>query len=547
MGIKSAGQLFSRALIAHGFSVHDYNEYPSLVRGGHNTYQVSFSSQKIFSPHYSVDYFFSLAGGHWQEHLKEFSGDTLVFGDENFNRPPSPAKFISLPIKQIIDSVGNSLVVNTVCLGVIAFLLELDTDIFTDLLSSQYGKLAEVNLNAFHRAYDYAKNNYSPHIRHLSGKKLRSPQILVDGNEAFGWGFLKGGGDFYAAYPMTPATGALHFLAEKQKDHSIIVLHPEDELAVANIGAGAAVAGRRVAVGTSGGGFVLMDETISFCGIAEIGMVYYLVSRPGPATGLPTWTSQGDLLHAVHAGHGEFPKVVLAPGNQEESFAFGQLAINLAVRLQTPVVVVSDKFLAESSASLPNLSRHKTVVNQGKREISPKPGYRRYRLDVPDGISPYTIPGQSDGEFLSNSYEHDEFGFATEDSVVAASMNEKRFKKNATARRLVPQDLLFGPKGASKLIVSWGSPSGPILEMLNRRPLPEYNFLQVRTLWPVSARLPKIIGRYRQIIVVENNQTGQLSALLKSQFSFAPHRQINKFDGRPYYPEELYHLITGQK
>jgi 2-oxoglutarate ferredoxin oxidoreductase subunit alpha len=547
MGIKSAGQLLSKVLILHNFNLRDYSEYPSLVRGGHNTYQVSFSSDLIYSPHYQVDFFFSLLGGHWQEHQAEFSSNTLVFGDEDFTASPKNAQYVNLPIKQIVDQVGSQLVANTICLGIVAYLLDLKTALFKEALKQQYGKNADINILAFEKAYDYAQNNYSNYRspRIVPSKKSLSP-LLADGNESFGWGFIKAGGDFYAAYPMTPATGTLHFLAEKQKDYPLTVLHHEDEIAVANIAAGAAIAGKRTAVGTSGGGFALMDETVSFCGIAEIGMVYYLVSRPGPATGLPTWTSQSDLLHAVFSGHGEFPKVVLAPGSQEESFEFGQQALNLAVHLQTPVIVVSDKFLGESSASLIDFAKQKPQIDSGKHEDSPLPGFQRYRTDIDDGISPLTYPGQKDGEFLSNSYEHDAFGYATENSAIAQSMAQKRQKKLQTAQKLAPKDLVYGPKNAKKLIICWGSPTAALREMIAAYQLPDYQLLQVRTLWPLSSHLESIIKKYRQVILVENNQTAQLGRLLKSQFNFTPNRQILKYDGRPFFPEELYQLITAK-
>lgn len=539
LGIKSGGQLLSKILIASGFNIKDYNEYPSLVRGGHNTYQVSFSDQTIFAPHFHVDLFFSLLGGHWQAHQSEFSKDTLVFGDEQYSPDDQNATFLNLPLKDLSQQSGNSQTTNTICLGVITYLYGLNPKIAKDLIAGQYAKFVDVNLKAFDLGFHFAENNFSRFKQNFSlpAAKNKNP-ILCDGNESLGWGFLQSGGNFYAAYPMTPATGVLHFLAEKQKEFKITVLHPEDEIAVANLAAGAAFAGARAAVGTSGGGFVLMDETISFCGVAEIGMVFYLVSRPGPATGLPTWTGQGDLLHAIYAGHGEFPKVVLAPGSQAEAFELAVEAQNLAAVLQTPVIVLSDKYLGESSGNVSDFSKIKVEINHGEIITNPPAGYRRYSLKTQNGISPFTFPGTFGGEFLSNSYEHDESGFATEDGELAKKMTAKRMQKQVTAQKLTPKNLLFGPKTAKKLIISWGSTTAPVLEAL--KDLPDYVFLQIRTLWPSDPGLPKIIKKFKNITVIENNQTGQLTTLLKSQFDFHPDRQILKFDGRPFYPEELF-------
>jgi len=538
LGIKSGGQLLAKILVAHGLNIRDYNEYPSLVRGGHNTYQVSFSSGKIFSVYHTVDLFFSLLGGHWQPHLSEFTKDTLVFGDEAYSSADQGAHFLNLPLKDLYTQIGNPLVANTICLGVTAFLYGLNVDLCQKLISSQYGKYAEINNRAFDLGYRYSVDNFSQFKTNyrLPVTDYRLP-ILSDGNESLGWGFIQSGGSFYAAYPMTPATGILHFLAEKQTEFKITVLHPEDEIAVANLAAGAAFAGARSAVGSSGGGFVLMDETISFCGVAEIGMVFYLVSRPGPATGLPTWTGQGDLLHAIYAGHGEFPKVVLAPGSQEEAFELAAAGQNLAAVLQTPVIILSDKFLGESAANTPDFSKIKVKIETGKIVDNPPKNFLRYSLTPQNGISPLTIPGIPGGEFLSNSYEHDQAGFATEDGNIAASMAKKRMAKLSTALKLTPKNLLYGSKTAKKLIISWGSTTAPILEALNN--LSDYAFLQIRTLWPLDPKIEKLIAKYQKIIVIENNQTGQLTTLLKSQFDFHPDRQILKFDGRPFYPEEL--------
>lgn len=537
-GIKSGGQLLAKILVAHGFNIKDYNEYPSLVRGGHNTFQVSFCSGEIYAPHFSVDIFFSVLGGHWQAHTDEFSDNSLIFGDEVFENIVSPGHYINLPLKELSAQIGNNLVGNTICLGVAANLLGLNPDIAKKNIGDQYGKYAGINHQAFDIGFNYAKDNYSQFKSNyrLQVTDYRLP-ILCDGNESLGWGFLQAGGNFYAAYPMTPATGILHFLAEKQKDHKITVLHPEDEIAVANMGAGAAFAGARAAVGSSGGGFVLMDETISFCGIAEIGMVYYLVSRPGPATGLPTWTAQGDLLHAVHAGHGEFPKVVLAPGSHQECFEFSALAVNLAAQLQTPIIVLSDKYLGESSGNVADFSKSKVKLEEGSIAKNPGEKFLRYSLQTKTGISPLSLPGTINGEFLCNSYEHDEGGFSTEHPELSKHMMEKRMAKLKTALNFVPKPLLHGNPKAKKLIVSWGSTTAPILEALKN--LPNYAFLQVRTLWPINPKIKNIIKKYKNITVIENNQTGQLTTLLKSQFNFNPTRQILKFNGRPFYPEEI--------
>jgi len=523
MGIKSGGLLLSQVLLTHGFNVLDYSEYPSLVRGGHNTYQFSFFSQKIYSVYQTIDLFFSLAPGHHQQHQSEFHSKTLVFTPKN------------LPLDQLSPKVSN-----IICLGITAFLLNLDQKICRQLIKTQYPRFSASNLKAFNLGLSYAAS-------HLSDKKIKldtptavKNQKLYDGSQAFSWGFIRGGGNFYAAYPMTPSSGVLHTLASLQKDHHLKVVHPEDEIAAASLAAGAAFAGARSAVGTSGGGFALMNETVSFCAAAEIGVVYYLVSRPGPATGMPTWTSQADLLYAVRAGHGDFPKVVLAASDQQDSYDMAVSALNLAAQLQTPIIVLSDKFIAESSVGLKDLSTMKAKIKSGKLLSKTPAGFKRYNWSAKDGISPRTIPGVIGGEFIANSYEHDQFGFSTEDKNIAVRMRQKRAKKSTTALKFCPQPIFLGSPTAKKLIISWGSTKGPILQALSQiKDKKSFALLHLRTLWPINPNLKLLIKPFQKIIVVENNQSGQLSQLLKSQFDFNPDHQILKFDGRPFFPEEL--------
>ncbi|MCL4384347.1 2-oxoacid:acceptor oxidoreductase subunit alpha [Patescibacteria group bacterium] len=544
LGIKSGGQLLSQILIAHGFSVHDYNEYPSLVRGGHNTYQVTFTTGELFAPHHTVDLFFSITPGHWQQHLKEFTPNTLIAADEKVAAAPTTGHLESVPLKDMSIEVGTVIVTNTICVGLAAFLFHLDPEICHAQITQQFGKNAEMNIKAFDAGWVYAQKHLSAYLQSVNPPKGVANRKLVDGNEAYGWGFIQGGGNFYSAYPMTPATGALHFLAAKQQEYKLHVVHAEDEIGVASIASGAAFAGARAAVGTSGGGFALMNETISYCGVTEIGMVFYLVSRPGPATGLPTYTSQGDLLYAINSGHGEFPKIVLAPSSQLESFEFSALSLDLAAAYQLPVLVVSDKFLAESAVSLEDLSQKKVtplsveVVKEGDGH------FKRYAL-TPTGVSPVALPGTKGAEFIANSYEHDEYGYSAEDSETTVAQLEKRHRKLDSAKPNLPKAVLHGSPKATKLIVCWGSVAGPVLEALRLLPAGHpYAALVVRTVWPIDPEIEALTKNYPEIITVENNQTAQLTTVLRSQINFHPTRVITKFDGRPFYPEELIKEFT---
>ncbi len=535
LGIKTSGLLLSNTLLDQGYFVHDYTEYPSLIRGGHNTYQLSFSTLEVKAPYFQIDLLFSLSEGHFKPHLPEMKKKGLIFSDEQ------NSKVKNLPLEKLALEAGSPVFKNTVCLGTAVFLLNLDVAKTNQTIKNFFSKKVKKNLKAFKLGYDYAAKNYSSLKLKIDKPKKIQKLIFNDGNQAFGWGFLKGKGDFYAAYPMTPSTGTLHFLAAKAKEYKINVRHAEDEIGVANMAAGAAFAGARSAVGTSGGGFALMTECISFCGIAEIGMVFYLVQRVGPATGMPTWTAQGDLLFYIFSGHGEFPKIVLAPGDQQESFEFSWKALNLAENLQTPVIVVSDKFLGESSKTTPDFAKIKVKIDRGKLITNKAPtDFKRYNWQPLCGRSHRPIPGVLDGEFLANSYEHDEYGYSTEEPRAAVKMMEKRMRKLKTALRITPKPQLYGPKNYQRLIISWGSTKGPILEAMKLLNDKKLAFLQIRTLLPLHSEIKKLISQAKKTIIIENNQTSQLTTLLKTQFNFNPSRKILKFNGRPFFPEELY-------
>ncbi|MBU1117699.1 2-oxoacid:acceptor oxidoreductase family protein [Patescibacteria group bacterium] len=506
-GIKSAGLLLAQILNESGYCLKDYSEYPSLVRGGHNTYQVSFSKDEVFCAHKMIDIFVSLVPGHWQEHKDEFTKDTLVFSDSDGK--------IDIPLKDMCQQMGASIYGNTISLGLISYLLDLDEAKAKKIIVKHFGE-ESVNINAYESGRAWAEKN----CKKLPVEKgeNKDKKIIVDGNEATGWGFYKAGLEMFVAYPMTPATGVLHFLAKNQDKFKMKVVHPEDEIAVASIASGASMAGVRSAVATSGGGFALMTETISFDAMAELGVVYFLSQRPGPATGMPTWTSQGDMLFAVHSGHGEFPKVVLAPGDQEEAFEMAKVGLNLANEFDIPVIILSDKNLSESSANVKDFEKEeKEIVESNK-----------------------AVPGKKMTMKLYNSYEHDEEGFSVEDAIEAKKQIERRLKKGERILKKMPKVNLFGSDKAKKIIVSWGSSKGAILEALKEMKNKEdYAFLQIRGLWPIDPRIGQIISAFKERILVENNATAQLEQLLKSQMNISFDKKILKFDGRPFFPEEL--------
>lgn len=482
MGIKSAGLLLAKIVTECGYYFADYSEYPSLVRGGHNTYQITYSTSEVFMVDKAADVLVSLVKGH------EGDGKNLLE--------------IPLP---------SNIYANTMAIGAIVFKLGLDKNIALSVIKDRFGD-DENNLNAFEDGYNWAKNNTKIiEVDEANGNENRS--MIVDGAEASAWGLVKGGLNFFAAYPMTPVSGVLHFLAKNQTELNVKVVHPEDEIAVASLATGASIGGARSAVATSGGGFALMTETVSLNGAIDVGVVYIMGQRPGPATGMPTWTAQGDLLFTVFSGHGEFAKIVLAPGTVEESYELSCDAINLANKYDVPVIVLTDKMLCEGATNTIDLSKEKVEIVKSNK----------------------IIPGE--GMYLYNSYEHDEEGYSVEDSEPAKMGMEKRLKKIEEIKKDTPKVLLLGSNKAKKLIVSWGSTKGTILEALKGRS--DYAYLQVKTLWPIDKEIGKIINGFETKILIENNATGQLGQLLKSQMNITFDKTILKYNGRPFFPDEL--------
>jgi len=481
MGIKSAGLLLAKIVTDQGYYFADYSEYPSLVRGGHNSYQITFSNEEVFMVDKTADVLVSLVKGHEED-------------GKNLWEIPLPSNIFA----------------NTMAIGALVYRLGLDKEKALLIIKDRFGE-DQSNLNAFNEGYIFASKEAN--VLSIKSTGNDNKTMIVDGSEAVAWGMIKGGLNFFAAYPMTPVSGVLHFLAKNQDELGVKVYHPEDEIAVASMATGASIAGARSAVATSGGGFALMTETVSLNGAMDVGVVYVMGQRPGPATGMPTWTGQGELLFCVNAGHGEFAKIVLAPGTVEESFEMGRVAINLANKYDVPVIVLTDKMLCEGATNTRELSEEKVVIEKSKK----------------------IIPGQ--GTYLYNSYEHDEEGFSVEESEPAKRGMEKRLAKLELIKKDSPKVLLLGSPEAKKLIVSWGSTKGAILEAL--RGNDEYAYLQVKTVWPIDKEIGKIINGFETKILVENNATGQLGQLLKSQFSVTFDKTILKYDGRPFFPSEL--------
>jgi 2-oxoglutarate ferredoxin oxidoreductase subunit alpha len=364
----------------------------------------------------------------------------------------------------------------------------------------------------------------------------RRNEILASGTDAIALGALAGGCNFIAAYPMTPSTGVFAFLAQHAERFGIIAEQAEDEIAAMNMSLGAWYAGARAMVSTSGGGFALMVEGLSLAGMTECPAVIFLGQRPGPATGLPTRTEQGDLLFVLFAGHGEFPRIVLAPGTLPEAFELTAKAFDLADRFQVPVIVMADQFLVDLQHNLSPFDTSGAGVTH--HFIETGKDYRRYAL-TEDGLSPRGIPGLGAGLVGLDSDEHDEEGHITEDLELRRRMVDKRLRKGDLLAAATLPPRLYGGEVFETLLVSWGSTCGPVREAMERVGNSTVSYLHVSQVHPLHESVSGLMGKARKTVVIENNATGQFASLLRMHLGVEVDAAILQYDGLPFAVEEL--------
>jgi len=555
-GINRSGFLFAKICLRGGLNVFGANDYQSLIRGGHNFYTVRADDEEVYSQADTVDLIIALNKETILFHKTElvtggaiiYDADKITITNQELGR--DDIKLIHVPLRKIVKELqGPQIMENTVALGAAIALLDYDLEIMNKVLKDTFKpKTAELNINATKQGYTYAKQNYSDSFDYKlkTVKTTTKQKIFVTGNEAIGLAAINAGCKLYAAYPMTPATSILHFLASVDRQYNMIVIQTETEIAAINMVAGASYAGVRTMTATSGGGFCLMTEGLGMIGMTETSPVIVLVQRPGPSTGLPTYTAQGDLRFAIHASQGEFPRVVIAPGDVEECFYNTLEAFNLAEKFQIPAIIISDKYLAESNGTTQIYDQNRIGIDRGQLITDQYAGeeYKRHKF-TENGISPRVLPGTKGAIVRTNADEHNELGYTTEDPMLSTKMTDKRFKKlDALTKELERYETvkLHGPKTADATIIGWGSTKGPIREamkLLSKEGF-KVNYLQIvyLTPFPVS-KVQAILRSAKKTIVVENNRTSQLSSIIREHLLKTVDHKILKYDGRPFNPEAL--------
>ena len=563
-GVMTTGRLMVKCFTRGGYHAIGYPEYPSLIRGGHNTVQVVASDEPVHSPLTHIDIVIALnkdAIFYQMESMK--SGGVIIYDqmiDTSKLKIRTDVKMYPLPLSKLTQEVGATEQMKNTCalgaaLGLIDYPVDILNGIIRDELARKGPEVINKNINTVKAGYDFVKaNKYecSIKIKPLSDHR----RVIITGNEAITLGAIKAGCKFYAAYPMTPASTILHYMIENEKKFNLVVKQVEDEIAAMNYAVGASFAGARSMVGTSGGGFALMVEALGMAAISETPIVVALAQRIGPSTGMPTWTEQGDLRFALHASQGDFPRVILAPGDVNECFELSAKAHNLAEEYQLPVIIMSDKFLSESVFSTEKFDQNKVKIKRGKiakelPALSPMGRWTRYEI-TKDGVSPRVFPGTKNGNHVATSYEHDERGFSSESFHMRVAQVDKRARKLQSLMHEIPLPNVYGEKveKADVVLVCWGSVKLTLLDalpLLAKKGI-KASVVHFNHIYPLDqSALSKLFAKAEVKIMFENNSTAQFAGVLKEYAGVEMDVNFIKYDGRPFYPEQVVEQLEKLK
>lgn len=534
-GIDTTVSMLEKLLKKSGYYVYIVRDFMSRVRGGHNFTLLRFGNEVITSHSYVLDGIIALNDETVELHKDQLRDNGFILCDSKINTEDPRA--IKLDMDKSAMELGNIRASGTIAAGAI---LKLFGEPFTFanevIKASVKPAYLDVNLKAIELGY----NSVSPRFEHLDGDF--KDWMLITGSQAVGLGAIAAGLKFYSAYPMSPSTAVMEYLAEKSTEGGFVVEQAEDEIAGINMALGASYAGARAMTGTSGGGFCLKVEALGFSGIAEIPLVAIDVQRPGPATGLPTRTEQSDLKFVISASQGEFPRMVIALRNQEDSFYQTVRAFHMAEKYQIPVILLSDQYIGDNTATVKPFDTSNIEVASPLWDMEVEGEYKRY-LITEDGISPRLVPGKSKNFVAADSDEHDEFGKITEDATVRINQMDKRMRKLVKLKEELLEPEFFGDENCDTLLVGWGSTYGPIKEAVKL--LTKNNGLKVGALlfgdvYPLPTKeLTKYSKIAKTLINVEQNATGQLADLIREQTGICFNSSILKYDGRQITGEEI--------
>jgi 2-oxoglutarate ferredoxin oxidoreductase subunit alpha len=454
---------------------------------------------------------------------------------------------LGIPLEKLAEEkASNKLMANSVAVGsgiaVAGYEFELLELVLRQHFAHLGKELVEANLRAARAGYEFAKQQKPELVRQRIKSGNLSPVMLLNGNEAIALGAMAAGCKFTAAYPMTPASTISEYIADKGRKFNIVMVQPEDEISAINMAVGAGFTGVRAMTATSGDGFALMTEGLGLAGMTETPVVIVVAQRPGPAVGLPTRTEQGELSFAIYGGPGEFPRAVLAPCNVEDAFSTTIRAFNLAEKYQMPVIVLTDHHLASSYQTVPKFDLSKVNIDRGQliseTEANKMTEYKRHQY-TENGISPRLIPMRGKALVVTDSDEHDEAGHMIEDAQTRSRMMLKRLHKMEGVRKEMAEPKYQEKPNSKATLIGWGSTYGAIKEaaLLLESEGVAVNLLQLVDIWPFPAEVvTSALHKTKKNIVIENNATGQLARLIRSETRAELSAGILKFDGRPFSP-----------
>lgn len=561
-GVESSGAGFTKALSRCGLYVFGMQDYMSRIRGGLNFFQIRVKDQEILGHTNLINLLMPLTQGALDTYKNEVTKGGGILFDEALKVNESELKSKGIktfpcPLNKLAMEIGGSKIMsNTAAIGAAAGLTELGIDGISSVINDNFGKkgqaLVETNLKVSKAAYDYCLSHYAGDFEYKLHPIPASKRMVINGNQALCMGALVAGCKFISAYPMTPASTIIEWMSARAVKYGLVTKQTEDELAAILMAIGASHAGVRAMTATSGGGFCLMVEALGLAGCTETPLVAVEAQRPGPSTGLPTRTEQGDLLFIINASHGEFPRIVLAPGTIEDCFETGFRAFNLAERFQCPVIIITDQYLASSfrcialdsfDASHLKIDRGLLLTDEELDRLTEP--YLRHRF-TESGISQRAVPGHPNAVFQTTSDEHSENGQIIEDSSSRIKMMQKRMNKLKLAGRELKPPKLYGHKEAELTFIGWGSTYGAIKEAIDylNKSGKKTNFVYLTDVWPFpSDELTSILQQANYTVCVENNYGGQMAKLIKAQTGKDVDQKVLKYDGRPFSFEEIVEKI----
>lgn len=546
-GVHAITLPLAKALMRQGCWVLASQSYQSRIRGGHLFNQVRLSDRRLWSPREGVDILVALNQETVNLHREELSTQGFIIYDASVVKEvPESVSSLGLSPERLLPGAKEKaeIAVNAGACGVVLGLLKVPLDPMLALLKETFGakgqEVVDWNIQAASKGYELAKEQkHGFSLAEISPPEDR--RLLINGHDAMALGALAGGLQFISGYPMTPWTSLFNAIAERSGRYNVVVEQAEDEIAAINLAIGAAYAGARSLTGTSGGGFCLMTEALGLASITETPLVIVVAMRPGPSTGLPTRTAQGDLGFVLYASQGDSPRAVLAPGTPSQGYAIAARALNLADRYQMPVIVLTDQYFADTQiTSLPG-EFPEVEVDRALAAGSAGEAYERYAY-TDSGISPRRLPGFGPELVVADSDEHTPDGHLTEDLQVRIKMQDKRLRKLKTMVREMGGITAAGNPDAALTLACWGSSQGPVQEAVERLQAEgtPARMVHLSELWPFPAgAAAQALKGSKKLVLIEANATGQLNRLLRQETGLQADHLVLKYDGAPFTPEYI--------